>query len=97
MRTVPSPGLVEGERSSNARITGDDARLAKRWPRHPDFRGHIGSFTFSERSGALVVRGEVPSFYLKQLVLCVLQKLDNLERIENCIAVVSSTGLSSPR
>ncbi len=62
---------------------------------HPHFRGRIDNFAFSQRGKSLVVEGRVPSYYLKQLVQCILARLDGVRRIENQIMVVSGTGVSS--
>ena len=45
--------------------------------------------------GVLTLRGRVPSFYLKQMAQAVLKDIDGIERIDNQVDVVSSTGLSS--
>ena len=45
--------------------------------------------------GVLTLRGRVPSFYLKQMVQTVLKDVEGIERIDNQVDVVSSTGLSS--
>ena len=50
---------------------------------------------FSSRQGVLTVRGCLPSFYLKQVLLSHLQRLDGLHQIDDQVDVVSSNGLSS--
>ena len=45
--------------------------------------------------GVLTLRGRVPSFYLKQVAQTVLKNTVGIERIDNQVDVVSSTGLSS--
>jgi hypothetical protein len=52
---------------------------------------------FDARHGVLTVRGSLPSFYLKQVLISRLQHIDGLERIDDQVDVVSSTGLSSVR
>lgn len=47
--------------------------------------------------GTLTLQGCVPSFYLKQVLQELLRDLAQIDRIENDVAVVSSTGLSSVR
>ena len=49
------------------------------------------------RDGVLTLRGRVPSFYLKQMAQTVLKEINGVERIDNQVDVVSSTGLSSAR
>ena len=47
--------------------------------------------------GTLTLVGEVPNFHLKQILQTILRDLEQVERIENEVDVVSSTGLSSER
>jgi hypothetical protein len=47
--------------------------------------------------GILLLRGRVPSFYLKQILQTWLAKVDGVRRIDNQVDVASSTGLSSVR
>lgn len=62
---------------------------------HSHFYGRADRFEFHCRDEVLIVRGIVPSFYLKQLLQVALQSLQGVDRIENQVAVVSSEGLSS--
>jgi hypothetical protein len=62
---------------------------------HLHFRGRLAHFMFEVRDEALVVRGAVPSFYLKQVVQTVLGRIAGGLRVRNEIVVVSSHGLSS--
>jgi hypothetical protein len=62
---------------------------------HPHFRGRIDLFEFAWSSEALVVRGRVPTFYLKQLVQCVLKGVHGVRRIDNQVTVVTSDGTRS--
>ena len=60
------------------------------------------SFYFREISidvadDTLILRGEVPSFYLKQVLQTLLTQVDGVSRIDNRVDVTSSTGLSSVR
>ncbi len=50
---------------------------------------------FSSRRDVLTVRGSLPSFYLKQVLLSHLQKLEGVNQIEDQVDVVSANGLSS--
>lgn len=47
--------------------------------------------------GVLTLSGQVPSFYLKQVLQTVLRRVENVERLVNDVDVVSSNGLSSVR
>lgn len=62
---------------------------------HPHFRGRAENFRLELCDGALVVEGQVPSFYLKQLLQQVLRGVRGVGRIENRVAVVNPGGLSS--
>ncbi len=53
------------------------------------------SFEFTD--GVLTVHGCVPTFYLKQIIQTRLKELPGVDQIDNQIAVISSTGLSSVR
>ncbi len=44
--------------------------------------------------GTLTLQGYVPSFYLKQVLQELLLGIGEIDRIQNDVAVVSSTGLS---
>jgi BON domain len=45
--------------------------------------------------GVLIIRGRVPSFYLKQVLQTLLRGIDGVDQIDNQVDVVSSSGLSS--
>jgi hypothetical protein len=45
--------------------------------------------------GMLVLRGRLPSFYLKQVLQTLLRDVEGVDRIDNRVDVVSATGLSS--
>jgi hypothetical protein len=64
---------------------------------HPHFRGRAGSFSYEYRDEILIVRGSVPTFYLKQLLQTVLKQVHGVSRINNQIDVVSSDGVGSVR
>jgi hypothetical protein len=42
----------------------------------------------------LIVRGSVPTFYLKQILQTVLKDIEGVRQIENQVQVVSAAGLS---
>jgi hypothetical protein len=62
---------------------------------HPHFRGRTTGFQYEYREEVLIVRGLVPSFYLKQVLQTALIELDGVVQIDNRVDVVSSSGLSS--
>jgi hypothetical protein len=49
---------------------------------HPHFRGRTGQFDFECADGVLIVRGRVPTYYLKQLLQSTLQQLDDVCRLD---------------
>jgi hypothetical protein len=62
---------------------------------HSHFRRRAEQFEFLFEEEVLVVRGSVPSFYLKQILQTVLRKVDGVRRIDNQVTVISCEGLSS--
>ena len=48
-------------------------------------------------NGVLTLEGRVPSFYLKQVLYSFLMRIDGVERLDDQVDVLSSTGLSSVR
>jgi hypothetical protein len=50
---------------------------------------------FQFQDGVLMLRGRVPTFYLKQMLQSWLKDLDGVREIDNRVDVVSATGLSS--
>ncbi len=65
-------------------------RVAQRCPQF-----YLKDITCHLAHGVLTLRGRVPTFYLKQLVLAVVKKLDGVVRIDDRMDVVSASGLSS--
>jgi hypothetical protein len=65
--------------------------------RHHHFRGRAGSFEYEFCEDVLIVRGRVPTFYLKQLLQTVLKDVDGVSLVDNQVDVVSSHGMSSIR
>jgi hypothetical protein len=63
---------------------------------HCHFHRRAGRFEFTCDEDVLIVRGNVPTFYLKQVLQSVLQDLEGIRTIDNRVAVVSSHGLSGP-
>lgn len=53
--------------------------------------------TFEYADGVLTIRGRVPSFYLRQVLISFVRELDQIAAIDDQLDVVSSTGLSSVR
>jgi hypothetical protein len=61
---------------------------------HHHFHRRAGRFEFQCEEDVLVVRGSVPTFYLKQVLQCALRDLEGVRGIDNQVTVVSSHGLS---
>lgn len=53
------------------------------------FAGRSHRFEFDLRDDVLVIRGNVPSFYLKQVLQNALKGLEGVRRIDNQVTVVS--------
>ena len=63
--------------------------------RHAHFLGRADSFEFECSENVLVIRGRVPTFYLKQLLQDALKQLEGVQRIDNRVDVVATEGLSN--
>lgn len=61
---------------------------------HPHFRGRDQVFNFDIHEDVLIVRGSVPSFYLKQMLQNALKDLSGIRRIDNRVSVVSDFSMS---
>ena len=61
---------------------------------HPHFYGRATQFEFVYREEVLVVRGLVPTFYLKQVLQTMLKDVDGVRLVDNQVTVVSPDGLS---
>jgi hypothetical protein len=64
---------------------------------HSHFHGRASTFEFQCSESILVVRGVVPTFYLKQLLQTVLKEIQGVGGIDNQVIVISSEGISSVR
>lgn len=60
---------------------------------HPHFHGRADGFELVYGKDALVVRGKVRTFYLKQMLQTVLKDLSGIQRIDNQVKVISDYGL----
>jgi hypothetical protein len=63
---------------------------------HSLFVGRAWLFEFQVREEVLVVRGTVPTFYLKQVLQSVLKNLDGIRWIDNQVTVDWNDGLIGP-
>ena len=60
---------------------------------HHHFVGRAQLFEFQFREEVLIVRGSVPTFYLKQVLQSVLKDLNGVRLIDNQVTVASSEGI----
>lgn len=67
----------------------------RRLDEHHHFHGRAHHFEITHVRGALIIRGKVPSFYLKQVLQTTLKGVDGVVRIVNDVDVVCSNGVSS--
>jgi hypothetical protein len=79
------------------RISAVEQEARRLLAQHSHFRGRAAAFQYEYREDVLVVRGCVPSFYLKQVLQTALKPIDGVAWIDNQVNVVSSYGLSSIR
>jgi hypothetical protein len=87
---------MEMEPSTNG--TAADERIHETVRRRIDgcsYKFIFGNVTWHCNNGHLMLRGRVPSFYLKQVLQELLHGIERVRLITNSVDVVSSTGLSS--
>lgn len=58
-------------------------------------RFYFNQVTCRFADGTLTLDGQVPTFYLKQILQTMLGDIEHVERISNEVRVVNSAGLSS--
>lgn len=66
---------------------GIEIRAAAVINRHPQLAPLSQDISFYFTDGCLMMAGEVPSFYIKQVIQEVVRKLEEVERVENRIEV----------
>jgi hypothetical protein len=64
---------------------------------HPHFRVQASAVELEFDQGTMILKGRLPSFYLKQLLQEALRDIDGVETIDNRVEVVCPSGLSSSR
>jgi hypothetical protein len=57
---------------------------------HGQLRHRLGDLEFELEGKTLIVRGHVPTYYVKQLLQSVLKGLDGVGRIENEVEVIAA-------
>ena len=58
---------------------------------------HFNKVTWHYAGGILTLRGQVGTFYLKQMLQTMLQDVSHVQRLVNEVDVISAIGLSSER
>jgi hypothetical protein len=87
--------IAEADEATASGFADPIQEARKLLAKHYHFRGRVHTFEFMEYDQVLLVRGQVPSFYLKQVLQSVLRDVAGIKRIENQVDVVCSDGLSS--
>lgn len=77
-----------GQESNSELIRHTRQMLAQ----HSQLRRLEASFQFIELDETLIVRGDVPSFYLKQMIQTVLRDLEGVRRVDNQVEVRRAKG-----
>lgn len=62
-------------------------RAWRRLDSDPLFQGRVSGLEIEEHEGRLIVRGRLPSFYLKQLLQTRLRQVEGVASIENQVDV----------
>ena len=66
----------------------------RRLSAHSHFRGRFASIRISCRDGCLKLTGQLPSFYLKQLLQTAVRDIDGVQEIVNDVFVANPRGVS---
>jgi len=84
--------------STRGREKLDLSHLARQLlERHPHFCGRVSRVTIKHEERNLYLSGQLPSFYLKQLVQEAVRHLPGVDFVYNEIDVISADGVSSVR
>lgn len=59
----------------------------ERLSRYAHFRAHTKTISIDYCAGTLVVKGQVPSFYLKQVLQTILRDVPGVVRVDNRVEV----------
>ena len=77
-----------GQESNSDLIRHARRKLAQ----HSQLRRLEASFQFIKLGDTLLVRGDVPSYYLKQIIQTLLRDLEGVRQIDNQVKVKSAEG-----
>ena len=76
---------------------GVGATISERLSQGCPFRFYFQGIDVDFRGGVLTLHGRVPTFYMKQVLQTRLRDIDGVDRIDNQVDVINSSGLSSTR
>lgn len=71
------------------------AQVREELESHPHFRGRLETLSIAVRGKTVYLSGQLPSFYLKQLVQEIVRRLPGVQGLRNEINVISPYGISS--
>jgi hypothetical protein len=94
-RRDESPSPDEAQREALRVDVNHRARRAL--AKHNQLRASAEGLSFELQNDVLVVRGCVPSFYLKQMLQTALTGLDGVRQIDNQVEVLVANGLGQDR
>jgi hypothetical protein len=92
-----SRGLGKNESDDNSRVSTEMREAVRERLTDCPYAYYFNKVSWRCTGGTLTLAGEVTTFHLKQILQTILRDLEQVERIENDVDVVSSTGLSSER
>jgi hypothetical protein len=86
------------ERPTPTRDRNDLCAAARQYlERHPHFRGRVKGVKIEQVGASLLLKGCLPTFYLKQLVQEAVRHVPGVQNVFNEIDVASANGVSSVR
>lgn len=85
--------MADPERSLERRQLTAELAARELLSRSIHFNGRAHRFEFQQEGDVLVVDGVVPTFYLKQMLQCLLMNLEEVRRIVNRVKVINCDGL----
>ena len=97
LATSPTAELPRKRAHDNERGSRIEQLAKKRLSEDCPYSFYFREISVDFANRTLVLRGRVPSFYLKQVLQTLLTKVDGVSQIDNQVDVTSSTGLSSVR
>jgi osmotically-inducible protein OsmY len=71
------------------------ASVREQLENHPHFRGRLEMLSIDQRGKTVYLSGQLPTFYLKQLVQEIVRHLPGVQTVRNEINVISPYGVSS--